>query len=150
MPMVICQKKRRKIHEKVVPSSLVPLPSPHHADRDVGPASGPAVEVGGLEAHQRCDGPRLSEGIPWKEDEMSETTLFYILVDHVPVAEPDPIKWAEWMAGSVSEARDSLVAKDVIKGYTILTMFLGHNLLGDPHRIGCCRAYRLPHEIKPL
>lgn len=45
----------------------------------------------------------------------------YILVDHVPVREPDTIKWAEWME-DISKRR---VDETLLEGYRISTVFLG-------------------------
>lgn len=51
----------------------------------------------------------------------------YILIGQTPVAEPDLLKWAEWM-----QSADTVVARNEIGGSVVSTVFLGfdHNWFG--------------------
>lgn len=48
----------------------------------------------------------------------------YILVDRVPVREPDTLKWAEWFSESREER---VVAQEEVGSVTVSTVFLGLN-----------------------
>lgn len=46
--------------------------------------------------------------------------MLYILVDRIPVEEPDPVKWMQWFS-----TNGRFISKDIIGESTISTVFLG-------------------------